>query len=422
MRSSRPRAPSAGVGPRRRACRRRVERRCRRPAAGAGIRGRAPLPVRARRRLVRHGRPRHARRARRRDGAVDRLRARPAAGRDDGRLAAPERRLGPGLRRLRLRGDVRPLAALSRLHHAAGVQGEAARSGAYQFTAPTVPGYGSPGVTPSSGPDILTDVRIGVDVAHPRRCQGPVPSRRRRAALSCRARTRIRPSTSRDGTVRAMVRVLFAGDVGALTYAGQLGVHVRPRDDSPTPGSPQGSELLFGAAAGAKVAIFGRAVDRARRRARSLRRVGLSVASSARTRPAWRGSSRRVSREPRTTGHRSGSSSARAAASTLASARRNGGSCSGSSSSTTTRIATGTGSATARMRARTRPGSRPKIGRPTGVPRSRTTRARGPGSKPLQPTRQRAARRSTPGGAAGAWRGSWAPVRATSRRNGRARA
>ena len=61
-----------------------------------------------------------------------------------------------------------------------------------------------------------------------------------------------------DGTVRAMGRVLFAGDVGALTYAGQFGVHVRPRDDSPTPGSPQGTELLFGAAAGAKVAIFGR--------------------------------------------------------------------------------------------------------------------------------------------------------------------
>jgi hypothetical protein len=38
--------------------------------------------------------------------------------------------------------------------------------------------------------------------------------------------------------------------VGAFTYAGQLGVHLRPLDDASTPGSPQGSELLFGAAAG----------------------------------------------------------------------------------------------------------------------------------------------------------------------------
>src|SRR5208282_3530659 len=55
-----------------------------------------------------------------------------------------------------------------------------------------------------------------------------------------------------DGTVRAMLRVLFAGDLATFTYAGQLGVHVRPLDDAPTPGSPQGSELLFGAAGGVR--------------------------------------------------------------------------------------------------------------------------------------------------------------------------
>ena len=51
-----------------------------------------------------------------------------------------------------------------------------------------------------------------------------------------------------------MVRALFAGDVGRFTYAGQLGVHVRPLDDAPTPGSPRGSELLFGVAGGREAA------------------------------------------------------------------------------------------------------------------------------------------------------------------------
>jgi hypothetical protein len=47
-----------------------------------------------------------------------------------------------------------------------------------------------------------------------------------------------------------MFRVLAAGDVGVLKYAAQIGVHVRPLDDYPIPGSPRGSELLFGVAAG----------------------------------------------------------------------------------------------------------------------------------------------------------------------------
>jgi hypothetical protein len=68
------------------------------------------------------------------------------------------------------------------------------------------------------------------------------------------------PSGSRadyvtDGTYRGMGRFLFAGDVGSLMYAGQLGVHLRPRDDASTPGSPRGSELLFGLAAGGKIPL-----------------------------------------------------------------------------------------------------------------------------------------------------------------------
>jgi OOP family OmpA-OmpF porin len=136
------------------------------------------------------------------------------------------------------------------------VQGEGGAAGGYPFTAPTVPGYGSPGVTLTSGPDIISDVRLGVDARLFGDPKGPF-------RLGVGAQVFI-PSANEDaseyvtdGMARAMGRVLFAGDVGAFTYAGQLGVHLRPRDDSPTPEGPQGSELLFGAAAGAKVPILG---------------------------------------------------------------------------------------------------------------------------------------------------------------------
>jgi OOP family OmpA-OmpF porin len=136
------------------------------------------------------------------------------------------------------------------------VQGESGTVGAYQFTAPTVPGYGSPNVTPSSGPDIISDLRLGFDARVLGEPKGPF-------RLGVGAQLFI-PSANEDpseyvtdGTLRAMGRILAAGDVGPFTYAGQVGVHIRQRDDTPTPGSPQGSELLFGAAAGAKVHVSG---------------------------------------------------------------------------------------------------------------------------------------------------------------------
>ena len=52
-----------------------------------------------------------------------------------------------------------------------------------------------------------------------------------------------------------MARILVAGDVGLFTYAGQVGVHVRPLDESPTPEAPRGSELLFGLAGGARIPV-----------------------------------------------------------------------------------------------------------------------------------------------------------------------
>jgi hypothetical protein len=136
------------------------------------------------------------------------------------------------------------------------VQGEGGMVGAYAFTPPTVPGYASPGLTLSSGPDVLTDIRLGVDARILGDARGPF-------RLGAGAQVFV-PSANEDpseyvtdGTLRAMGRLLFAGDVGAFTYAGQVGVHVRPRDDSPAPGGPQGSELLFGAASGLRLPVFG---------------------------------------------------------------------------------------------------------------------------------------------------------------------
>jgi hypothetical protein len=111
--------------------------------------------------------------------------------------------------------------------------------GAYRFS--------SPHVDLGSFPDTLSDARLGVDV----RLLGRAESAFR---LGAGAQLLV-PNGSRadydtDGTFRGMLRALFAGSLGTLRYAGQLGVHIRPLDDSPIPGSPQGSELLFGIAAG----------------------------------------------------------------------------------------------------------------------------------------------------------------------------
>jgi hypothetical protein len=127
------------------------------------------------------------------------------------------------------------------------IQGQSGAVGAYQFTAPSV--------DLGANPDTMSDARVGVDG----RLFGSEKSPFR---VGAGAQLIIpngniaggnRADYNSDGTYRAMGRALFAGDAGRFTYAGQLGVHVRPLDDSPTPGSPEGSELLVGAAGGTKV-------------------------------------------------------------------------------------------------------------------------------------------------------------------------
>jgi hypothetical protein len=124
------------------------------------------------------------------------------------------------------------------------VKGRTATIAGYRFTGPDV--------DLGSHPDTLSDVQVGVDT----RLLGD-PTGAFRLGLGVRLWI---PSGKTeeyvtDGTYRGMVRVLFAGDVRWLTYAGHVGVHIRPRDDGGVPGAPRGSELLFGAAAGARFLV-----------------------------------------------------------------------------------------------------------------------------------------------------------------------
>jgi hypothetical protein len=126
----------------------------------------------------------------------------------------------------------------------ASLTGDSGTVGNYTYTAPNV--------SLGSDPDNLADIRLGFDA----RLLGDARSPFR---LGAGAQLFI-PSDSRanydtDGRVRAMGRILFAGDQGIFTYAGQAGVHIRTLDDSPIPGSPQGSEFLFGIAGGVKIPV-----------------------------------------------------------------------------------------------------------------------------------------------------------------------
>lgn len=134
------------------------------------------------------------------------------------------------------------------------IEGQSGTLGGYAFTAPRV--------DPASNPDTLSDARVGFDA---RLLGSPGGAFRLGAGAQLYVPSGntcypdptdvTRCDYDTDGTYRAMGRLLFAGDVGAFTYAGQIGLHVRPRDEGSAPG-PHGSELLFGAAAGARASAF----------------------------------------------------------------------------------------------------------------------------------------------------------------------
>jgi hypothetical protein len=126
-------------------------------------------------------------------------------------------------------------------------QGQSGAVGDYAFTAPSV--------DPGASPDTFADPRVGVDARLLGQAESPF---RLGASAQLIIPNGNRSDYDTDGTYRAMGRILFAGNAGLFAYAGQMGVHVRPLDDSPAPGSPQGSELLFGVAGGARVPLRGR--------------------------------------------------------------------------------------------------------------------------------------------------------------------
>jgi hypothetical protein len=124
------------------------------------------------------------------------------------------------------------------------LRGQSGSVGDYSLAAPSNDG--------GQSPDLFSDVRLGFDA----RLVGEHDSPFR---LGAGAQVYV-PSGDRadyvtDGTARAMVRALVAGDFGMFVYAGHVGLHVRPLDDAPAPGSPRGSELLFGIAGGVRAPL-----------------------------------------------------------------------------------------------------------------------------------------------------------------------
>ena len=127
------------------------------------------------------------------------------------------------------------------------VSGNSGTVGPYQFSAPSV--------DLGSRPDTIADPRLGFDM----RIFGQTGAALR---LGVSAQFVI-PSGDRadyltDGTSRAIVRLLAAGDHGAFSYAGHVGLHARSLDEVPVPDAPVGNEVLFGIAAGRRFTIGSR--------------------------------------------------------------------------------------------------------------------------------------------------------------------
>jgi hypothetical protein len=123
------------------------------------------------------------------------------------------------------------------------LSGASGTLGQYQFTAPSV--------SLGSTPDTVADPRIGFDV---RLLGEPGALLRLGAGAQLIFPNGNRSDYVTDDKYRAMFRFLAAGDAGKFTYAGQLGVHVHTLNDAPVPGSPNGSEFLYGISVGRRFA------------------------------------------------------------------------------------------------------------------------------------------------------------------------
>jgi hypothetical protein len=124
------------------------------------------------------------------------------------------------------------------------VAGDSGVAQGYRFTAPSA--------NLEHDPDALSDVALSLDWRLLGEAQSPV-----RFAVGATAWV---PSGERsgyatDGRWRGMVRLLAAGDQGSTTWAGYVGVQLRPLDEAPLPDSPRGSEGVFGVAANHRFAL-----------------------------------------------------------------------------------------------------------------------------------------------------------------------
>lgn len=138
------------------------------------------------------------------------------------------------------------------------VQGESGTIDGYRFAPGQDPdnrqncGQKRVCVDPGWNPDTISDARVGFDARLFGDPKGPF---RLGVGAQLFVQSGAREDYVTDGTWRSMNRLLFAGNLGRFAYAGQLGVHFRPLNDGPVPGSPRGSELLFGLAAGPRLPL-----------------------------------------------------------------------------------------------------------------------------------------------------------------------
>ena len=124
------------------------------------------------------------------------------------------------------------------------VNGNSGSVGAYQFSGPNF--------TVGNDPDTATDPVMGVDL----RLFGQADARVRlgvNAQLIFPSGTRADYDT--DGTYRGIVRLLAAGDSGAFSYAGQVGMQARTLNNPAVPGGPNGDEFLYGLSGGRKFLV-----------------------------------------------------------------------------------------------------------------------------------------------------------------------
>jgi hypothetical protein len=124
------------------------------------------------------------------------------------------------------------------------VTGNSGTLGLYQLNAPAV--------SAGTNPDTVADSRIGFDV---RLFGQPRSSLRLGTGAQLILPSGDRADYVSDARYRGMFRFLAAGDAGGFSYAGQVGIHLRPLNDAPAPGSPSGHEFLFGGGAGRRFSI-----------------------------------------------------------------------------------------------------------------------------------------------------------------------